>query len=81
MLPEKQAGGGGVRAPAGTPAGISTKLHGRIATSLRAPAVRTPLVESSHDVVGSTPDEFATAIRNDLKLWGDLARKLDVKVD
>jgi hypothetical protein len=43
--------------------------------------VRTPLVDGSHEVVGSTPAEFAATIQKDFTVWGDLARKLNVKVD
>jgi len=32
-------------------------------------------------VVGSSPAEFAAIIQQDLRVWGDLARQLDVKVD
>ena len=71
----------GLLAPAGTPPEIIAKLNAEIGKILRDPSVRVPLVEGSHDVVGSTPADFAQVIRNDLKLWGDLARKLDVKVD
>ena len=45
------------------------------------PAVRTPPIEGSHDIVGSTPAEFAATIQKDFKVWGDLARQLNVKVD
>lgn len=71
----------GLLAPAGTPPEIIDKLHAEIVKILQDPAVRTPLVESSHEVVGSTPAEFATTIRTDLKVWGDLAQKLGAKVD
>ena len=71
----------GLLAPAGTPPEIINKLHAEIVKILKDPAVRTPLVEQSHDVVASSPAEFAATIQQDFKVWGDLARKLDVKVD
>lgn len=71
----------GLLAPAGTPVEIVNRLNAELGKILRDPAVRTPLVEGSHDVVGSTPAEFAAVIQKDFKVWGDLARQLNVKVD
>jgi len=71
----------GLLAPAGTPPEIVAKLNGEVIKILRNPTVRAPLIEGGHDVVGSSPPEFALAIRQDLKLWGDLAQKLGVKTD
>jgi tripartite-type tricarboxylate transporter receptor subunit TctC len=71
----------GLLAPAGVPAEIVNKLNAEIVKILRDPAVRGALVEGSHEVVASSPAEFASAIRQDLRVWGDLAQKLNVKVD
>ncbi|MCY7309097.1 MAG: tripartite tricarboxylate transporter substrate binding protein [Rhodoferax sp.] len=71
----------GLLAPAGTPPEVVNKLHAELARILRDPAARAPLVDGSHEIVASTPAEFAATIQKDFRVWGDLARKLDVKVD
>lgn len=71
----------GLLAPAGVAPEIINKLNAAIQALLRDPTVRGPLVEGGHTVVGSSPEEFAAVIRRDLRVWGDLARQLGVKVD
>lgn len=71
----------GLLAPVGTPPDIVNRLNAEMLKILRDPAVRGPLVDGSHEIVGSTPAEFAATIQRDFTVWGDLARKLNVKVD
>ena len=71
----------GLLAPAGTPQPILDRLHAELMKVLADPAVRKTLTDSSQEVVGSTPAEFAAVIAKDLKVWSDLAVKLNVKVD
>lgn len=71
----------GLLAPVGTPPEIVNRLNAEMAKILRDPAVRAPLIEGSHEIVASSPAEFAATIQKDFKVWGDLARQLNVKVD
>jgi tripartite-type tricarboxylate transporter receptor subunit TctC len=71
----------GLLAPVGTPPDIIARLNSEMVKILRDPAVRGPLIDGSHEIVGSTPAEFAATIQRDFTVWGDLARKLNVKVD
>ena len=71
----------GLLAPAGTPVEIVNRLNAELGKILRDPGLRTLLTEGSHDIVASTPAEFAATIQRDFKVWGDLARQLNVKVD
>ena len=71
----------GLLAPAGAPADVVARLNTELGKVLREPEVRKMLVDGSHDVVASSPTEFAEVIAKDLKVWGDLARTLHVKVD
>ena len=71
----------GLFAPADTSPDIVNKLNAEVVKILNDPAVRGPLVDGSHEIVASTPAEFAATVQKDFKLWGDLARKLNVKVD
>jgi tripartite-type tricarboxylate transporter receptor subunit TctC len=71
----------GLLAPVGTPQPIIDKLNAEVAKVMQDPAVRKQLTDASHEVVLSSPAEFAATIQKDFKLWGDLARQLNVKVD
>lgn len=71
----------GLLAPAATPAPIIARLNEEVRKVLADPAVRDTLIQGSHEIVASTPEQFAQTITADLKLWTDLAVKLKVKVD
>lgn len=71
----------GLLAPAGTPKPIIDRLNAEVRKVLADPAVRETLINGSHEIVGSTPAEFADIIANDLRLWTDLAVRLQVKAE
>ena len=71
----------GLLAPAGVPVEVVNRLSAELVKALRDPAVRDPLIAGSHEVIGSTPAEFAAVMRDDFKLWGDLATRLGARVD
>jgi tripartite-type tricarboxylate transporter receptor subunit TctC len=71
----------GLLAPAGTPQPIIDRLNTEVAKLLKEPEVRKQLTDASHEIVASSPAEFSAVISKDFKLWGDLARQLNVKVD
>ena len=71
----------GLLAPAGVPAEVIARLNAEIVKVLNDAAVRDTLVANSHEIVGSTPAEFAAVMRDDFRLWGDLASKLGARVD
>lgn len=71
----------GLLAPAGTPVAIIERLNAEVRKVLADPAVRETLISGSHDIVGSTPAEFAQVIASDLRVWTDLAVRLKVKAD
>jgi tripartite-type tricarboxylate transporter receptor subunit TctC len=64
----------GIMAPAGTPPAITELLAREIQKALRAPDVRSQLVELGFNPMGNTPAEFATSLRDDLKKWGELIK-------
>jgi tripartite-type tricarboxylate transporter receptor subunit TctC len=65
----------GMIAPAATPKAVIGKLNSGIVAALKAPDVRRALSELGLDPVGSTPGEFATAIRRDIDKWIQVARR------
>ncbi len=64
----------GLIAPANLPKPVLAKLHGGVAQTLKAPDVRQSLTDLSLDIIGSTPEQFATTIRTDIDKWMKLAK-------
>jgi tripartite-type tricarboxylate transporter receptor subunit TctC len=71
----------GLLAPAATPRPVVDRLNAEMLKVLADPAVRDTLTGGSQEIVGSSPSEFAAVVVRDLKVWTDLATKLNVKVD
>ncbi len=72
---------GGVMAPAGTPPAVIKTLNGEINRILKMPDVAEKLQGLGAEIVGSTPDEFATYLRAEIAKWGKVARENNVKLD
>lgn len=71
----------GVVVPAKTPAAIISKLHQDIVRFLKLQDVRDRIIGDGGDVVGSTPEEYATVIRTDIAKWQALVAKTGIKAD
>lgn len=71
----------GYLVPAGTPASLISKLHTDITRTLNVPEVRDKLVSLGFDLVGSTPEAFATLIRNDIARFGKLVKAAGIKAE
>ena len=71
----------GVVVPAKTPPAVITKLHQDIIRFLKMQDVRDRIRGDGGDVVGSTPQEYATVIRNDVAKWNALVAKTGIKAD
>lgn len=69
----------GVVAPAKTPKGIVAKLHDDIVGVLGLPDVRQALAKHGDDVIGSTPEEFASFMAKDISAVADALKTMDVK--
>jgi tripartite-type tricarboxylate transporter receptor subunit TctC len=72
---------GGVMAPAGTPPAVIKTLNSEINRILKMPDITEKLQSLGAEIVGSTPDEFATYLRAEIAKWGKVARDNDVKLD
>ena len=59
----------GLMAPAGTSRDIVNRLHAETAKGLTAPDVVKSLKSAGLDIEGTTPDQFAAKIRDDLVRW------------
>lgn len=71
----------GMMAPAGTPKEIVHLLQRETANALKAPDVQERLRTLGLDRVGSTPEEHAAQLREDLNRWAKIARAANVKVE
>lgn len=72
---------GGVMAPAGTPPAIIDRLNAEINRILQQPDVAEKLSSFGAEIVGSTPDEFAAYLKDEIVKWGKVARDNDIKLD
>ena len=70
----------GLLAPAGTPQYIVNKAHREVARVVALPEFRETLIAQGSDPVGSTPEELAQRIRDELVLWGNLVKQANLKL-
>ena len=71
----------GVVAPKGTPKGIVQKLNLEIGRALEDPQFAHQISTIGIDPLGSTPDEFAAFLREEIPRWGQIAQDAEVKVE
>jgi tripartite-type tricarboxylate transporter receptor subunit TctC len=71
----------GVFAPARTPPEIVTKLSSMIVTVLNDPATAARLSGLGYQVFGSTPDTLDEMMVVDTKLWTDVIREANIKLE
>lgn len=71
----------GVLAPAGTPAGIVSRLNAEIVQGLRADAVSKRIAADGGEVIGSTPEEFAVVMKRDIAKWAKVVALSGARVD
>ena len=71
----------GLLAPAGTPDAIIKKLAEAAAAAAKTPGVADRLAAEAAEPVTTTPKEFADYIGTEMKRWGDVVRKANIKAD
>jgi tripartite-type tricarboxylate transporter receptor subunit TctC len=71
----------GMTVRAGTPAPIVTRLQAEIAAALAVPEVAERSAALGLDLVGSTPDDFATFQRAEIVKWGEVVRRGNIRPD
>jgi tripartite-type tricarboxylate transporter receptor subunit TctC len=69
----------GVVAPRGTPQPVVARLHAETVKALNLPAIKDQLVKLGVDSVGSTPDQFATLIREEFATWAKVIKAAGLK--
>ena len=71
----------GMLAPSGTPPEVVRRLSGAALATLADPTTREKLVAAGNTIVGNSPHEFATFLRNESTKWGNVIRSAKIQVD
>ena len=71
----------GMLAPARTPRAVVSRLNREMRAVLELPEVRRSLVDQGMDPAARSPEEFGALIKADMEKWGDIGRRLGVKLD
>ncbi len=72
---------GGVMGPANLPPEIVARLNTEIVKILKQPETATKLTSMGADIVGSTPEEFASYLKNEVAKWGKVAHENNITLD
>jgi tripartite-type tricarboxylate transporter receptor subunit TctC len=71
----------GMLAPARTPRPIVMLLNREVRAVLELADVRRNLLEQGMDPAAGTPEQFGALIRADMDKWGEVGKRLNVKLD
>jgi tripartite-type tricarboxylate transporter receptor subunit TctC len=71
----------GVLAPTGTPSTIIGRLHLETVKALAMPDLRAKLSDLGLEGMGSSPDEFAAAIKSEIPKWAKVIKDAGIKLD
>ena len=71
----------GLFAPARTPVTIVRTLHLETAKALALPELRGKLTDLGMEVVGNSPEEFASVIRSEILKWAKVIKQSNIKPD
>ncbi len=70
----------GLLAPAGTPKPIITRLNAEVRKALALPDVKSQFMTQAADPAPTTPEQFATLIRDDFNKWSQLIKDAKIKL-
>ena len=71
----------GLLATGGTPPEIVSRLHQETVQSLGIPHVRDQIAKLGMEIVGSTPEQFGTFLREENARWSKVVRDLNLKAE
>jgi tripartite-type tricarboxylate transporter receptor subunit TctC len=71
----------GLLGPAKLPPDITAQLNAEVNKALRTPDLQKKYADQGVDVSGSTPEQFAILIRNDIAKWGKVVKESGAKID
>ena len=64
-----------------TPPDIAAKLTGTLIEALRSADVRDKLEPQGAELIGNTPEEFATFVKAEIAKWGGVVRAAGVRAN
>ncbi|MBK0393824.1 tripartite tricarboxylate transporter substrate binding protein [Ramlibacter algicola] len=71
----------GILGPANLPKDVVAKLNADINKALKDPELSKKLGDQGADVAGSTPEQFAKLIHDDIARWGKIVKESGAKID
>jgi tripartite-type tricarboxylate transporter receptor subunit TctC len=71
----------GLLAPAGTPKEVIAKVSNSVTAVTKMPEVNQRLSDMGYEPVGSSPDEFALYIKNEMEKWAKVIKAAGIKLD
>jgi tripartite-type tricarboxylate transporter receptor subunit TctC len=71
----------GVLAPAGTPREAIALLSKEMQAAVRKPELRERFITLGIDPAGTTPEEFAKFLREEVAKWGKVIKAANVKIE
>jgi tripartite-type tricarboxylate transporter receptor subunit TctC len=71
----------GLLAPTGTPRETIVKLHAEVVKAIALPDLRERYLSSGIEPVGSSPDQFAAEIREDIVRWAKVVRAANIRAE
>jgi tripartite-type tricarboxylate transporter receptor subunit TctC len=71
----------GVLGPANLPKDLTARLNSEINKALQAPDLQKKLSDQGADVAGSTPEQFAKLVRDEIARWGKVVKESGAKID
>ena len=71
----------GMLAPAKTPRAVVERLNREMRTILELAEVRRSMIDQGMDPAAGEPEQFAALIRADMDKWGEIGKRLGVKLD
>jgi tripartite-type tricarboxylate transporter receptor subunit TctC len=71
----------GIWAPAKTPEAVINRLNREIVRMLNLPDVREKFLNAGVEAVGTSPEQFASAVKIDTARWGKVIKDAGIKLD
>ncbi len=71
----------GVVAPPGTPKAITAKISADIREALAQPSIRERFLAQEATPVGNSPEEAGAYMASERKLWGDVIKRANVRIE